>query len=148
MDYKLLASIVEKVAPNVADMIVGPAGGLAVSALEGIFGVKSDQLSSTIASDPDAEAKLQQLETENYGYVVSDRESARSTEVDLAKLGKRNWVMDCIGIITVIGFFVTLILVAVEKFDASDHDILYMLIGQLTAGFLMVLSFYFGGTNK
>lgn len=63
-------------------------------------------------------------------------------------LPKRDWVVDTIAIIVVVGFFGMCVLVDIARLDQSDHDILYMLVGQLTSGFIMVLAYYFGSSNK
>lgn len=62
--------------------------------------------------------------------------------------GRRDFVMDFIAIIVVIGFFAMAFLIALTPRDNTDHDVLNMLIGQLSAGFIAVLSFFFGNIRK
>lgn len=61
---------------------------------------------------------------------------------------KRDLVMDFIAITVVIGFFTMAFIIALTPRDNSDHDVLNMLIGQLSAGFIAVLSFFFGSIRK
>lgn len=62
--------------------------------------------------------------------------------------GRRDWVMDTIALCVVIGFFGMAFLIATTARDGTDHDVLNILIGQLSAGFICVLSFFFGSIRK
>lgn len=62
--------------------------------------------------------------------------------------GRRDWVMDSVAICVVVGFFAMAFLIALTPRDGSDHDVLNMLVGQLSAGFIGVLSFFFGSMRK
>lgn len=62
--------------------------------------------------------------------------------------GRRDLVMDFIAITVVIGFFAMAFVIALIPRDSSNHDALNMLIGQLSAGFIAVLSFFFGSIRK
>lgn len=76
-------------------------------------------------------------------------EGARQLEQKKTELyGRRDWVMDTIALTVVYGFFAMCFIVALTTLDQSDHDVLYLLIGQLSAGFIAVLSFFFGNTRK
>lgn len=61
---------------------------------------------------------------------------------------KRDWVMDSIALIVVVAFVLMSFLIVFSKLDQSDHDVLYMLVGQLSAGFIGILSFFFGNIRK
>lgn len=63
-------------------------------------------------------------------------------------VGRRDLVMDFIAIVVVLGFFAMAFVIAFTPRDDSDHDVLNMLIGQLSAGFIAVLSFFFGSIRK
>jgi hypothetical protein len=62
--------------------------------------------------------------------------------------GRRDFVMDFIAIVVVLGFFGMAFLIAITPRDSTDHDILNMLIGQLSAGFITILAFFFGSIRK
>lgn len=62
--------------------------------------------------------------------------------------GRRDLVMDFIAVVVVLGFFAMAFVIALTPRDNSDHDVLNMLIGQLSAGFIAVLSFFFGSIRK
>lgn len=78
-------------------------------------------------------------------HIESARElSQKKTEM----LGRRDWVMDLIALSVVYGFFSMCFIVAFTTRDQSDHDVLNILIGQLSAGFIAVLGFFFGNIRK
>lgn len=153
-----LSHAVEKYSPMLVELITpfNPAVARIVTLIaQACGGDPSDpaDVAARVAADPDAEAKLKQIaaqEQENmYRSEVEDRESARGREIEKERLlGREDWMLDFIAIVVVIGFFGMCFVVAFQKMDQSDHDILYMLIGQLTAGFIMVVSYYFGSSNK
>lgn len=73
------------------------------------------------------------------------------TNLDIKKtllFGRRDLVMDFIAIVVVLGFFAMAFVIALTPRDNTDHDVLNMLIGQLSAGFIAVLSFFFGSIRK
>lgn len=80
---------------------------------------------------------------------MDDSSENNETENEKARLlGRRDWVMDLIALCVVIGFFAMAFLIATTSKDNTDHDVLNMLIGQLSAGFIGVLSFFFGSIRK
>ncbi len=150
MDFKDIASAIEKFAPTIARSLLGDTAGMVVSVLESFLGVDRSNILNYVLSSPDAAEKLAQLEKI---YEIQshqpDKESARGREEQITQiLGMRDWVLYIIAIIVLIGFFTMCIIIAVVKQDVSDHDILNMLIGQITAAFVMVVSYFFGSSNK
>lgn len=58
-----------------------------------------------------------------------------------------DWFMSLISMIVIIGFFAMCILIVFNKLETENNQILYMMFGQLTAGFIMILSYYFGSSK-
>lgn len=78
-------------------------------------------------------------------------DTKKETNIDIQKtllFGRRDFVMDFISLTVIIGFFAMAFIIALTPRDNSDHDVLNMLIGQLSAGFIAVLSFFFGSIRK
>ena len=76
-------------------------------------------------------------------------ENANNLDIKKTLLfGRRDFVMDFIAVSVVIGFFGMAFLIALTPRDGTDHDVLNVLIGQLSAGFIAVLSFFFGSIRK
>lgn len=159
-DIKTLAETVFKYSPLLANAIGSPLSGIVTSLVSSLFNVTPENLNAVIASNPDSEATLKKFEMQHqeelakiastdFSIEVDDRKNARDREIkETQLLGRRDWVMDTIAIVVVLGFFSMSMVVALTKMDLSDHDVLFMLIGQLSAGFLGILSFFFGSIRK
>jgi len=70
-----LISMVKGFAPGIATVLGGPLAGMAVSALSKQLGVKDevDAVMKAIAADPEAEAKIKQLEHEKFKAILADK---------------------------------------------------------------------------
>jgi len=154
MELKQLSSIISKYSPFLGDAVatVSPLSAVIIRLVAKLFGADPtniDDITAKISSDPDAAVKLKQIEAENFGNAVDDRKSAREREEEIVKVtGKRDRILDFIAILVVLGYFIMCAMVGLTRMDQSDHDVLYMMVGQLTAGFIMVLGYYFGSSNK
>jgi hypothetical protein len=161
MDFIGLASAITRYAPFLANAVkaTSPLAGLLVSAVGSAFGVdiKEADLTSLIArinTDPSAEVKLKKIQYDYEEIIfsdeVSDRDSARKREEEFLKItGKRDWLMEFIAIILIAGYFIMCSLLIFNKLDDKGNmQIIYMMFGQLTGGFIMVLSYYFGTSKQ
>lgn len=80
---------------------------------------------------------------------IEDVKNAREREEKITDvLKKRNYVMEGIAVAVVLGYFFMCGVVTFIHIPTDAHDILNMLFGQLMGGFMMVLSYYFGSSNK
>lgn len=149
-----LADVVSKAAPVLGAALggVGAPIGLIVSGIAKLFGADGeDDLLAKIKADPEAYVKLRQFELEHQydleRIVAADKASAREREVEIVKAtGRRDYVLDFIAVFIVLGFFAIVLIVAFTKMDQTDHDILYLLTGQLSGSFLLVISYFFGSS--
>lgn len=161
MDYKAIGSAVSAVAPLLGKVIsaANPIAGIIVTLIGKLFGINMEQpnsaqvLSTTIQNDPDAGVKLKQLELEHQDNLlkttVDDRENARAREIAvITKTGKTDSLLNFIALVVIVGYFIMSILVCFTKLDRANNDVLYLMVGQLTGGFIMVLSYYFGSSNQ
>ena len=81
----LLADIAKAVgaaAPLLATALGSPIAGTAIALLEQKFGVPAASLAATIAADPDAALKLQELEDQHREALASIDQQTYATEVD------------------------------------------------------------------
>jgi hypothetical protein len=78
-----LISMVSKFAPAIGTALGGPLGGMAVSALAKQFGVADEveAVTKAIMADPEAEAKIKQLEHDKFKAILADKDSARKREM-------------------------------------------------------------------
>ena len=158
-DFSELKKIVSESAPVLGTLIssVNPLAGFAVSNIAKLFGANyqdgEQAIISKINSDSDAKIKLKSLEMEYQQTLsnnsIQDRSNAREREIKFVdELKKRDYVMEGIACAVVIGYFAMCCLTVFYSIPLADHDMLNMLFGQLMAGFMMVLSYYFGSSNK
>lgn len=156
MNLKDLSSHVSKYAPLLASVIgeANPIAGLVIMALAKAFNCSSnpDDIIASMSADPGAtQLKLQQLQIEHEDALnqnqIEDDSNARAREEDIIKLtGRRDWVLDFIAVLVVVGFFV---LCAINYFiKLNDDHVVIMLIGQISSGFMLCLSYYFGSSNN
>lgn len=157
---KNVASLVEKVAPTLANSLLGGVPAIVLQLLQSIFGVNSDGLASAISSDPTGSEKLEKLElqfknlivehqtqAQMYQSEVDDRKSAREREIDFEKTtGKRDWVMESISIVFMVFFFIVCILNFFLKI--KDDALMTILMGQISAGAGLILAYYFGSSKN
>lgn len=153
-----LIELVKKFSPILASLlsITNPFAGVIVSAIADKFNANrdsTDDIISKIKCDENASQKLQELQilhantlANNY---VADKDSARTREEKITQiLNKRDYIMEGIAVAVVIGYFAMCCLTVFYSIPLADHDMLNMLFGQLMGGFMMVLSYYFGSSNK
>jgi hypothetical protein len=157
--FSELSTLISRYAPLVGSLvsIANPLAGFAVANIAKLFGVNyqdgSKALIDKINNDNDAENKLKSLEIQYQQIlstsIIQDKESARTREEKITEiLHKRDYVMEGIAIAVVVGYFAMCCLTVFYSIPLADHDMLNMLFGQLMGGFMMVLSYYFGSSNK
>lgn len=149
-----IVSIVAKSTPILATALgtASPIAGLTLSFIASLFGANPKDPADILAkmqADNDSETKLKQLElqlnADTYKTEVEDRESARNFQLEDQKItGKRDWMLPFLAITGVLSFNLSIIIIFFTKLDPSDHDVLYMMIGQLTSVYVMIYSCYYG----
>jgi|SRR5579872_2358064 len=154
-DYTLIADAVKKYSPVVASLItaVNPAAGSIINIIASIFGLHPDDptLADKINQNPEAAVKLKQIEYLKFitpqQIAEDDRKNAREREEKIVdKTGKRDYILDTLAIIFVVGF---LFLCCLNYFfNIKDNSVMIMMIGQVSAGVGYILSYYFGSSNK
>jgi hypothetical protein len=147
-----LFSLLKNIAPTLATALTGPLGGAAVKAIADRFGVEDsvEAVAKAIAGDPEATAKLQELELEYAKLDNEDRASARAMQI--AALQQDDWLAkNFIYIFTAVWSifamtyfaFVTFGTVAASGIRMAD-TILGVLIGTVLTGFF---NFFFGSSK-
>ncbi len=163
MDLLELGKLVVKAAPLLGSVLAGPSGGVVGALIAQVFGANpqdQNDIINKINADPDSALKLRQIELQHietlhsiysndYAKSVDDRFSARNREIEFMKIsGKHDWVLPSLAIFSVSLFAAAIIIILFTKMDLSDHDVLYMMLGQLSTLVLMVYGYYFGSMYK
>jgi len=104
-------------------------------------------------TDPAAASLLQEFEMakmeyqkEIFALEVEDRKSARSREIEIAKIGGQDWMMYLTGIAGILAFFV--VIYAVIWIPTSQTNKLFIHLMGLIEGAVMTIFAYYFGTSK
>ena len=146
-----IAKLVAKSAPNLASIMGSPLAGIGISLLSGYFGLTSDpdKILTELQTDPNAEAKLKQLEYEHaetlqrlqsndYAIQTSDIQNARQRQITL-----RDWVPTVLAI----GFllsYASIQFYCVMHNDPNDD----VISARFQDILIMIMSYYFGSSHK
>lgn len=147
-----LISMVKGFAPGLATALGGPLAGVAVSALSKQLGVKDEvnAVMKAITNDPEAEAKIKQLEHDKFKAILADKANARDREarvVESANAPLINKIVTpalALGV-TGLSFVLFAVLIFVEV-KPEAKDILIYILGVLSAAVTQILSYYFGSS--
>jgi len=148
-----LLGILKGLAPAVATVVAGPLGGAAVTAIASKFGVADDvqAVAKAIAGDPEAAAKLAELDLKQFELEAADRDSARHMqEVALQqddKFAKHfiYWFAWFWSVGSMVYFFA----ITFGTVPASGKD-----FGNIILGFLLgtavatIISFFYGSSKS
>jgi pimeloyl-ACP methyl ester carboxylesterase len=135
-----LLSILKNVAPGIATLVAGPAGGAVVSALAAKFGVSDtvEEVAKAIAGDPAAAQKLAEMDLEKFRI-----EEAAVTSRWEADMGSDSWLSKNIRPMALIAIFVAFFLFTMmSAFGYNAQESYVQLLGQW--GQIIFLA-YFGG---
>lgn len=160
MDWTSLGlSLVKAGAPVIASLFLGPEAGPLVSIvldkLGGALGVPAtpDAVTTAIASDPDAAAKVQGVEAAHAGLIqayLADVQNARSTEVEYVKAGSFIAAVPGIWTIMVVGAFITVMAVLLGRaftYTTEQLSLLNILLGVLVGEVARCGNFWMGSTQ-
>lgn len=172
MEWKDVGKAVVKSLPVLGTVLGGPAGGAIGTLVSGALGVSddADSVSAALSSDPDAIAKLKELEinskvqlqqlavsaeqnrlqaqTAQMQAEAQDRDSARK----LAAAQKGDWIRPALAVLLLVAIFGILVAVFGGLADNLLKDTtaavtVGTLIGYLFNEFKSVMAFYFGATR-
>jgi pimeloyl-ACP methyl ester carboxylesterase len=135
-----LLNILKNVAPGIATLVAGPAGGMVVSALAAKFGVSDtvEEVAKAIAGDPAAAQKMAEMDLERFRV-----EQAAITSRWEADMGSDSWLSKNIRPMALIAIFVAFFLFTMmSAFGYNAQESYVQLLGQW--GQIIFLA-YFGG---
>lgn len=153
-----LAGMVGSAAPLLGSVLGTPLAGVAISLIANAFGVKSNDVSELMAvinNDPAAMVKLKEIELKhevellkisstNFQIEFEDRKHARES----ARAGQYEWFVHLFALFVTAGFFISVYLLFTTSMDASDREILDMMLGVLGTTWVQVTSYYYGNIRK
>jgi pimeloyl-ACP methyl ester carboxylesterase len=135
-----LLNLLKNLAPGIATLAAGPAGGMVVSALAAKFGVSEsvEEVAKAIAGDPAAAQKMAEMDLEKFRV-----EEAAITARWQADMGSDSWLSKNIRPMALIAIFVAFFLFTMmSAFGYNAQESYVQLLGQW--GQIIFLA-YFGG---
>ena len=175
LDWRSIAGTVAPLAPKLGAVlgtglggpVGGVIGGLAGNALASIFGVEPtpEAVGKAIAEDPDAGAKIQQLEADRGEEIRSqaqveierlkqqtERDRISADDTDRARQAAYtnpnsplSWGAAVLATVFTVAFFIILVVVLKDP-NIKDNPVLLILLGTLTAGMGQILGYFFGSS--
>lgn len=153
MDFK---KIISEIAPTLGTALLGPFGGMAVSAITGILGIDNTESSLKHVmkcASPDTILKIKQAEIEFAKHVkemdidlerinAADRDSARQMQMSTNSNTPE-----------ILAFFVTVSYVGIVfyvlkyGFPENGADVLKILLGSFGTAWTGIIAFYFGSSR-
>ena len=137
-----LGKLLKEKAPKVLDAI----GDILPS--NGTLGIIKNVISKDPDLTPEEKSELHQQVVELYKLEVEDRQSARQREVEMAKSGANDWMMNLTGIIG-LSCFMFIIYAVVYIPEVRENDLFVHLMG-LVEGVVIgnIFAFYYGTSSK
>jgi hypothetical protein len=149
-----LLEILKGVAPALATVAMGPAGGAVVSAIANRLGVANEveAVAQAIADDPEAAQKLAAIDLEQFKAEAADRGNARDREVAIATAPDAPLINKTVTPVLALGtvgasFLLFGLIIFMKNLDQGQQNILIYVLGALNAATVQVLSYYFGASH-
>ena len=136
-----LGEILGKVAPNILSF----ASDLLPDA--GMLGMISKMIDSDPDISPEDKEMLQNHTKEMYKLEVEDRNSARNREIEIAKTGKKDYMMTLTGITGLMSFLFIIYAVVYEP-TVLDNDLFVHLMGMVEGVVISNIFAYYYGTSS
>ena len=115
---------------------------------KGVIGVLKDVLDLDEDLTPEDKELAAQALIRAYEAEVSDRDSARNREVEVAKAGKNDWLFSLTGVVGLGSFAVIIWAILALEIPAENKELFYHLIGIVEGVALSIFGFYFGTSMK
>ena len=157
-----ISPILKAVAPWISSALLGPLGGMAVSAVANALGLTdktTDAIKQAIGgATPEQLLALKQadqgfaLQMQELGFkqlsdleaiAAGDRKDARDMQKSV-----RSWVPAALSCGITVGYFAVLIGMMTGRFSISDNQAMLLMLGSLSTAWVSVMAFWFGTTNS
>lgn len=149
----LLAGLLKNVAPGLATVVAGPLGGMAVKAMADKLGVADsiEAVTKHLEANPEAAAKLADIDLKQFELEVQDRNSAR--QMQIAALQQDSWfAKNFLYLFTTVWSIFAMVYFSFVTFGTVPESgtrmadtILGVLIGTVITGFF---NFFFGSSKS
>jgi hypothetical protein len=159
MNFSDLGKAISNFAPLLGTVVGGAPGAVMGSIVASAFGgVASNpqDLIAKIQGDPDAGAKLAEIESnckielQRIAMQMAENEFDFQNTKDAREKNTESKTMmpQILSIVVLIGFFACIWVILMYKQDAEDHDVLYMMLGGEVAAFQQMLQYWLGSSSS
>ena len=137
-----LGGLLSKVAPKILNV----AGDFLPDA--GVLSMVSKMIDADPDISPEDKKMLQNHQKELYKIEVADRDSARNREIEVAKTGKKDFMMTLTGVVGLLSFaFIIYAVVYVPS--VTDNDLFVHLMGMVEGVVISnIFAYYYGTSSK
>lgn len=148
-----LFGLLKSAAPALASFAVGPAGGLVVKAIADKFGVTDtvEAVTEALKADPEAAAKLAEIETKQFELHNANTDSARNMNVKVQESANASWLAKNTAYTLDLGIVTATIFLAWFAFmkgvPEANKELVYMALGSLITMCGTVLNFHRGSSQ-
>lgn len=151
---------VKKILPTIGNLLGGPLGGAAVSAVAGALGISeptqekiqkalssgqltAEQMAQLQAADLQLKTRMAELGIEAEKLVQEDRASARKMQSDTG-----SWVPAALAVAVTVGYFGILLGLMTGDLKLWDNSAMTLLLGALTTAWGSIVAFYYGASHS
>ena len=137
-----LGGLLSKIAPKILNV----AGDFLPDA--GVLSMVSKMIDADPDISPEDKKMLQNHQKELYKIEVADRDSARNREIEVAKTGKKDFMMTLTGVVGLMSFaFIIYAVVYVPT--VTDNDLFVHLMGMVEGVVISnIFAYYYGTSSK
>ena len=137
-----LGGLLSKIAPKILNV----AGDFLPDA--GVLNMVSKMIDADPDISPEDKKMLQNHQKELYKIEVADRDSARNREIEVAKTGKKDFMMTLTGVVGLLSFaFIIYAVVYVPS--VTDNDLFVHLMGMVEGVVISnIFAYYYGTSTK
>lgn len=152
------ASFLSTIAPTLGSALLGPLGGVAVSAIGKLFNLENattESISKVLQDGkltPEQLSALKQLELEyqndekERGFKYSELEFADTASAREMQISTQSNVPATLATLVTVGFFGILIYMIADS-SYKPTEPLLVLLGALSTSWTMIVGFYFGSSH-
>lgn len=150
---------VKQILPTIGNILGGPLGGAAVSAVAGALGISeptkdkiekalasgqltAEQMAALQAADLQLKTKMAELGIEAEKLQQVDRANARQMQIESGSM-----VPHILAVLFVTFYLLIVSMLLTGQMKLWENSTLTMLLGGVTSGVAMILGFYFGASH-
>ena len=115
---------------------------------KGVLGVLKNLIDSDDELTPEEKEEAHRALIEAYKAEVSDRDSARNREVEIAKSGKEDWLFSLTGIVGLGAFAAIIWAILALDIPEGNKELFIHTIGIVEGVALSIFGYYFGTSMK